>query len=135
MSKSVAGVSAGGTPPSGAIVKQDGRTLVDTEHPDYLKLTEIAREGYRHAASFEGIAHAILLEGFSRAGGTPSDSERLTAIAERITQYLSVGGLFNPESMDHSKVRDLLMDCRTALSAVVPEQERGAAKENTNAKA
>jgi len=98
MSKSVAGVSAGGTPPSGAIVKQDGRTLVDTEHPDYLKLTEIAREGYRHAASFEGIAHAILLEGFSRAGGTPSDSERLTAIAERITQLGGAPDL-NPEGM------------------------------------
>lgn len=33
----------------------------------------------------------------------------------RITEYLSVGGLFNPELMEHDKVRDLLMDCRSWL--------------------
>ncbi len=33
----------------------------------------------------------------------------------RITEYLSTGGLFNPELMDHEKVRDLLMDCREEL--------------------
>ena len=31
---------------------------------------------------------------------------------ERITNYLASGGLFNPEHMEHEKVRDLLMDCR-----------------------
>lgn len=31
-------------------------------------------------------------------------------INERITNYLGNGGLFNPESMDHDKVRDLLID-------------------------
>lgn len=30
----------------------------------------------------------------------------------RITDYLGNGGLFNPEMMDHDKVRDLLLDCR-----------------------
>lgn len=34
-----------------------------------------------------------------------------------ITEYLSVGGLFNPEAMEHDKVRDLLIDCREALSS------------------
>ena len=34
----------------------------------------------------------------------------------RITEYLFLGGLFNPELMEHDKVRDLLIDCRTALS-------------------
>jgi hypothetical protein len=28
----------------------------------------------------------------------------------RISEYLRHGGLFNPELMDHFKVRDLLMD-------------------------
>ena len=28
----------------------------------------------------------------------------------RIREYLSNGGLFNPEAMEHDKVRDLLMD-------------------------
>jgi hypothetical protein len=34
---------------------------------------------------------------------------------DRLTDYLVVGGLFNPELMDHDKVRDLLMECRTTL--------------------
>lgn len=33
-----------------------------------------------------------------------------------ITEYLSVGGLFNPEIMEHDKVRGLLIDCREALA-------------------
>ena len=36
--------------------------------------------------------------------------------ADRITDYLSKGGLFNPELMEHEKVRDLLLACREALS-------------------
>ncbi len=43
----------------------------------------------------------------------------MTEMADRITQYLEVGGLFNPESMDHAKVRDLLIDCRDAIQAAV----------------
>lgn len=34
----------------------------------------------------------------------------------RITGYLSGGGLFNPELAIHDRVRDLLIDCRTALT-------------------
>lgn len=37
------------------------------------------------------------------------------ALAERITEYLSAGGLWNPELMSPEKVRDLLIDCRDAL--------------------
>lgn len=40
----------------------------------------------------------------------------MNPLAERITQYLIAGGLFNPEQMEHSKVRDLLMDCRTTIN-------------------
>ncbi len=38
-------------------------------------------------------------------------------LVARITNYLSAGGLFNPEAMEHDKVRDLLIDCRAALAA------------------
>ena len=38
------------------------------------------------------------------------------ALAERITAYLSGGGLFNPELANHDAVRDLLIDCRRALA-------------------
>ena len=32
-------------------------------------------------------------------------------IVERCREYLSSGGLFNPELMDHQKVSDLVIDC------------------------
>lgn len=34
----------------------------------------------------------------------------LQEIQGRIQEYLQVGGLFNPEMMEHDKVRKLLMD-------------------------
>lgn len=37
-------------------------------------------------------------------------------LVDRITEYLSSGGLFNPELMEHEKVRDLLIDLRRALA-------------------
>lgn len=36
-------------------------------------------------------------------------------ILEKIEEYLSNGGLFNPELMDHDKVRDLLIECRKEI--------------------
>jgi len=35
---------------------------------------------------------------------------------DKITEYLSNGGFFNPELMEHEKVRDLLMDVREQLA-------------------
>jgi len=37
-------------------------------------------------------------------------------LRRRITEYLSGGGLFNPELANHDAVRDLLIDCRAALT-------------------
>ena len=39
----------------------------------------------------------------------------MTDLAERCTEYLSSGGLFNPEMMEHDKVRDLIIDCRNEI--------------------
>lgn len=36
-------------------------------------------------------------------------------IIDRINNYLASGGLFNPEAMDHDKVRQLLIDCRDEI--------------------
>lgn len=36
----------------------------------------------------------------------------MSEIVDRITEYLASGGLFNPELMEHKKVRDLLTDAR-----------------------
>jgi hypothetical protein len=39
----------------------------------------------------------------------------MNELVERIRNYLGNGGLFNPELMDHEKLRDLLIDCRETL--------------------
>lgn len=36
-------------------------------------------------------------------------------VLERIQDYLGNGGLFNPEAMDHDKVRDLILACRDEI--------------------
>ena len=45
------------------------------------------------------------------------------ALKQRITDYLSNGGLFNPELANHVSIRDLLIECREALAQ--PEQCTG----------
>ena len=48
----------------------------------------------------------------------------MTDIAQRITDYLASGGLFNPEQADHDAVRDLLIDCRAELAEARKDAER-----------
>ena len=43
---------------------------------------------------------------------------------ERITDYLSCGGLFNPELMEHEKVRGLLLDCREEIKELQLARDR-----------
>src|ERR1022692_3075154 len=43
--------------------------------------------------------------------------ELIDRLNKRLNNYFGVGGLHNPEAMEHDKVRDLLRDCRTAFSA------------------
>jgi hypothetical protein len=40
-------------------------------------------------------------------------------LLERIKSYLSSGGLFNPEMMEHDKVRDLIVDVRDYLDGQI----------------
>lgn len=46
-------------------------------------------------------------------------------LVTRITGYLASGGLFNPEMAIHERIRDLLIDCREALSEPDPSSEAG----------
>ena len=39
----------------------------------------------------------------------------MTELEKLMQEYLSNGGLFNPEMMDHDKVRDLIIDLSNAL--------------------
>ena len=54
----------------------------------------------------------------------------LSDVSQRITEYLSAGGLWNPELMNHEKVRDILIDVRAELDRLrtrlsAAEAERG----------
>lgn len=43
---------------------------------------------------------------------------------DKINNYLQVGGLFNPELMEHHKVSDLLLECRGQLMKAQKETVR-----------
>ena len=45
-------------------------------------------------------------------------------VPARITEYLSNGGAFNPELMNHDVVRDLLVDARDVIETVAREQNK-----------
>jgi hypothetical protein len=42
--------------------------------------------------------------------------QQVQDLITRISDYLAMGGLFNPELADHLAVRDLLMECRESLN-------------------
>lgn len=43
---------------------------------------------------------------------------------DKINDYLQLGGLFNPELMEHHKVSDLLLECREQLMKAQEENVR-----------
>ena len=43
-------------------------------------------------------------------------NERIEELTDRITDYLSSGGLFNPELANHFAVRDLLIEIEKTLN-------------------
>lgn len=56
-------------------------------------------------------------------------------LSQRITDYLSGGGLFNPELANHEAVRDLLIECRDELAMWKPMTPREAEKALAEAEA
>lgn len=42
-------------------------------------------------------------------------------VLDRVTDYLSKGGLFNPELMEHNKVKNLILDCRDKIRTLKSE--------------
>lgn len=64
----------------------------------------------------------------------PGDPSTLAGLLSRIQSYFGNGGLFNPEYMEHDKVRDLFLDilkylrCENKLMKLVKlDKEAGAA--------
>ena len=47
----------------------------------------------------------------------------MNRIVERINDYLTNGGLFNPELMDHEKVRNLLLDSRSEIQRIQKDKD------------
>jgi hypothetical protein len=45
-------------------------------------------------------------------------------LIKQIDDYLQVGGFFNPELMDHNKVRDMLLDCRNEFEEILKILEK-----------
>lgn len=45
----------------------------------------------------------------------------MSDVVEQITQYLTAGGFFNPELMEHEKVLDLLIKCRDEITRLREE--------------
>lgn len=43
-------------------------------------------------------------------------------VPKRVTEYLSAGGLFNPELMDHEAVRHILIDARDVIEIIARER-------------
>jgi len=50
-------------------------------------------------------------------------------LIERINNYLQNGGLFNPEVMEHDKVRELLIDCQIELVTALADVKITATRE------
>ena len=57
--------------------------------------------------------YALVTEG---AADDIASRARDAELAALIREYLSAGGLFNPELMEHEKVRELLIACRDVLT-------------------
>lgn len=44
-------------------------------------------------------------------------------VPERVSHYLSTGGLWNPEMADHDEVRNMLIDARDVIEMLIRERE------------
>ena len=43
---------------------------------------------------------------------------------KKIDNYLQLGGMFNPEEMEHHKVRDLLLEARNDLEKMLQDNQK-----------
>lgn len=46
-------------------------------------------------------------------------------VVNKINEYLTCGGLFNPELMEHEKVKDLILECKDEITRLNTIVERG----------
>ena len=66
-------------------------------------------------ADMFNIMDQIRLEQIDQLDKAIQSYNAMIPLRERINEYLSAGGLFNPEMMEHEKVRDMLIEIRDAI--------------------
>lgn len=80
---------------------------------------------------YMGVKHAGTLNAAHDSTLMASNESVVAELRRRITDYLSLGGLFNPELAHHDKLRDLLIDCRDALEPLIAQLEAPASAPQT----
>lgn len=86
---------------------------------------------YRAADTIETLDYQVKSQGESifnlmemdaehhnRALEAEKKLESFISVRKRISEYLFMGGLFNPEMMEHDKVRDLIRDIADVIDGV-----------------
>lgn len=48
----------------------------------------------------------------------------MSEVLNKINEYLQVGGFFNPEMMEHDKVRDMVLECRDEIKRLEDKAEK-----------
>ena len=66
-------------------------------------------------ADMFNIMDQIRLEQIDQLDKAIQSYNAMIPLRERINEYLSAGGLFNSEMMEHEKVRDMLIEIRDAI--------------------
>lgn len=74
-------------------------------HQIAARIPELARDSTENAAT---VISGMIQNELRRRDDTK--------IVNRLNDYLQSGGLFNPEHMEHDKVRDLIIDTRNHLT-------------------
>ena len=71
---------------------------------------------YDAAASPTGVSTARPIKSVKAKRPVPVPMDPVKyGLLSRVKNYLEVGGFFNPEMMEHDKVRDLIIDLRDYL--------------------
>lgn len=83
----------------------------------YYDPYDVGRKLYRDGRGISDIWSAVQKDEDLDEAFRGYKSEQKTAeLLETISDYLYAGGLFNPELMNHEKVRDLLIDLKEVLN-------------------
>jgi len=91
----------------------------DCRSPAISKSIDMLRQQADRITELERLVSDMIYEKSSGVYDRPQikelSDEEIKPLLDRIQKYLECGGLFNPECMEHDKVRDLIMACKAIL--------------------